>query len=209
MSKVYLNNVPINMLGDAAGRPETMIAKAKMDAFAAVLTINSGGLSDITPYVLVDLDDDTNFPHTDTGKIWLKKVIVSGAKLSDTGEWNLKFGVVSNNDGTNGTVDFFGSARIFRTSDANNDTEVNEPILDFCGEADPRGLCLEVSGGAPVYFVTNDQQAANTNWQNDVARTSPVGTSNPGIGDLVMLADEIVTDAALTVTITVIYSTEA
>ena len=144
MSKVYLNNVPIDMLGDASGRPEIMIAKAKMDAFAAVLAINSGGLSDITPYVLVDLDDDTSFPHTNTGKIWLKKVIVSGAKLSDKGEWNLKFGVVSNNDGTNGTVDFFAHSRIFRTSDTDNDTKVNGEILDFCGEADPRGLCLEV-----------------------------------------------------------------
>ncbi len=124
-----------------------------------------------TPYVLVDLSDTTNFPHKLTNGLILKGLDV----YSDSADFDVYVGVVIENDATNGTAKWI----YYHKGSGAEDFRVPEHGLNLC-----------VISGALTNVVSNSQQADNTNWQNDVDRVSPVGsTTKPGAGDLVVFAD--------------------
>ena len=63
-----------------------------------------------------------------------------------------------------------------------------------------------VAGGATPRLVSSNTDA-NARWQTDVALASPVGTSAPGVGDLVMYVEEVTDGGTVDIGITVIYET--
>jgi hypothetical protein len=73
------------------------------------------------------------------------------------------------------------------------------------------GLDLEISGGVPVWGVSNVGHSGDATWQTDTALDSPIGdaSSAPGAGDLVMFVDETGSTGSLSICVTVQYTTEA
>lgn len=174
--------------GDSGGHVEVSLAKAMHSVYQAMLVDED--ISAATPYVLVDLSDDTNFPHTDTTSVWLKKLAFN-AELSGDAQFNVYVGVVVENDGTDGSVTWIAKWNMERVDNPTDGTDRFDGEADFCVGGDPRGIDLTVSANALSNVVSNSTQDDSVNWQNDVARASPVGTSNPGEGDLVMLIDPV------------------
>lgn len=170
---------------------------------SAVLNLEAIAAS--TPYVLVDLSDVTNFPHSKTGAIHLLGLILSTEKASD-GIFDVFIGVVTENDGTDGTAEW---AMCFHIEAIGNPTDNTDRLIteiDFTrGGSIVDGLDLTVHSDATPYLVTNIEQADSANWKNDTARTCPAGTANPGVGDLVMLIEEVTDGGTLDLCINVQY----
>jgi hypothetical protein len=160
-----------------------------------------------TPYVLVDLSDVTNFPHGKTQEIHLLGLILDAEKASD-GVFDLWVGVVIENDGTDGSVEW---VHVFHMESVANPTDSTDRFyaeIDFTlGGSNPDGLNCAVVDGATPWFAGNQSQADNGSWQNDTNRVSPVGsTTKPGVGDLVVWAEEVTDGGTLDFSITAIYT---
>lgn len=153
------------------------------ETYHAVL--QAEGVAASTPYVLVDLSDTTNFPHSHTGAVVVKNLRLHAEKAAD-GVYDIWVGVVSENDATDGTADWF---HVFHLQASGNPTDSTDRFAQQISY--PSGLNTYVVGGALQQFVTNIQQAGHTNWQNDVYRTSPAGTVQPAVGDIVMWVEEV------------------
>jgi len=161
------------------------------------------GIDDIaadTMYQLIDLSDAANYPHTSTNKIILKRVRLHAEKKTD-GEFNLYVGVVIENDATDGTAKWLHCFRLENNGNPTDSSDRFAQPLEF-------NLDLEVSGGALVNYVTNLELANDALLKNDVARTSPVGTANPGVGDLMFYVDETGGAGTVDFTVSADYDTE-
>lgn len=198
------STVSHQLKGDTAGRAEVTIGGASDWLYASMLHVESVSASGV--YVMVDKSDAVNFPHTNTGHIMLKRLELE-ALLRDTGRYNLYMGVVTEADGTDGSTKW---VHVFRldTVEQDEQTQHRRIGIDFTAGGDAGGLSLEISGGAPVAFVSNAGHTSSQFWQNDTARTSPVGTSMPDTGDLVAWLEEIDGDGSISFTLTALYSTE-
>ncbi len=179
-------------------------------SFVSVLSV--AAVAATTGYVLVDLSDTTNYPHLETSELHLLGLFLQAEKASD-GDFNLTIGTVIENDATNGTLK---GAHLFNISHLANSTDSTDrmaPVyVDFTlGGAIPEGINLQVVSGAVTHFRSNITDADNTIWQNDTGLLSPVGaaagaTGKPGVGDLVVLAEENAGAGTLDFCITAIYS---
>jgi len=176
-------------------------------------TFTIAAVAATTGYVLVDLSDTTNYPHSATTEIYLLGLGIVAEKASD-GDFNITVGVVIENDATNGSMK--GVAE-FDLSHLDNSTDSTDrfvfPFVDFTlGGANQEGINLNVTSGALTRAVSNVTDADNTIWQNDTGLASPVGaaagaTGKPGVGDLVLLATENAGTGTLDFAITALYST--
>lgn len=179
------------------------ILTRERDTFLAVLGAEAVAAS--TPYVLIDLSDSTNFPHTSTGSVRLLGLFLNAEKAS--GIFDVWVGVVTENDATDGSVtwlyrfdlQFLGAAGM----------EPKHYVVDFTlGGANPEGANCAVISGATPRLISNQTQADNVNWQNDVNRASPAGsTTKPGAGDIVVWVEEVTDGGTLDFTLTAIYET--
>ena len=149
-----------------------------------------------TGYQLIDLSDDTNYPHTGTpSEIHLLALKVNAEKASD-GVFDLWVGVIIEVDATDGSVDWI---HVFHLESVLNPTDSTDRFaqdLDFTLGGQVEGLNCAVSGGAMTKFAASQVQADNSLWQTDVGLLSPVGasggaTGRPGPGDVVVWAEEV------------------
>jgi len=148
-------------------------------------------------YLLVDLSDNTNWPHTATNLVVIKRVWLYGA-VSSTHTWRTSWGVITENDATNGTAQWLGTARVANVSG----------VFNTRREFGEHGLSLRVASGAMDNFGGNST-LESTSWQNDTAISSTVATSGTvGVGDLVFYADEVTDGSTLDFTVCVDYDTE-
>ena len=162
------------------------------ESFHAVL--NLPAVAQDTRYVLVDLDDTSDFPHSgDENTAVIVRGIRAHLEQLGTGIYDVLLGVLKENDGTDGSVDWF--ARIPVRSGSGRDIETVYPA----------GLNARIESGAPVFFRTNLSEADNTNWQNDAYLTAPPGSAIPEVGDIVALVDEISGSGTLEGTIEIEY----
>ena len=178
--------------------------------FTAVLGAEAVAAS--TAYVLVDLSDTTNYPHTKTGEIHLLGLDVNIETQSD-GIYDMWIGVITEVDATNGTADW---VHVFHEESTNNPTDSTDRFndqLDFTlGGSNDEGINLNITGGAMTRIVTNLQQAGHVNWQTDTGLASPVGaaagaTGKPGVGDLVVWVEEVSGTGTIDFMLKVIYET--
>jgi len=177
-------------------------------AYAA--TLGAEGVAADTAYVLVDLSDTTNYPHSGTAELHLLALLLN-AETVDDGDYDIWVGVVTENDATDGSVSW---VHCFHAQHVQNPTDstgrLAAVMADFTlGGSVPEGINLNVVSGALTKFVTNLTQADNANWQNDTGLASPVGaaggtTGKPGVGDLVVWVEEV-TGNTLDFCITAIY----
>lgn len=159
-----------------------------------------------TPYVLVDLSDTTNFPHDKTTELHLLGLILSAEKAGD-GVYDVWAGVVTENDGTDGSATWVHVFHLEHVSNSTDSTDRFHAQVDFTlGGANPEGVNLNVTDGALTKFASNLSQANSANWQNDVNRASPVGsTTKVGVGDLVVWVEEVSGSGTLDWCLTAIY----
>lgn len=156
-----------------------------------VVNLGAEAVADDTPYVLVDLSDSTNFPHGDTNWIDVLGVLASIETHTD-GQYDIWLGVVIENDGTDGTAEWFDVLHCENRQNASDGLGHFHFVRDYTlGGANPDGINCKVTSGATPYLATAQSQADNGNWQNDTNRTSPVGaTTKPGAGDVVVWVEE-------------------
>jgi len=190
-------NIQVSDVDVGAANPVPVMS---MGPFTAVL----GNVSDLaasTMYQLIDLSDDTNFPHTATGAIVLKRLRFHEEKKTD-GRFIVYVGVVTENDGTDGTADWLHAFIVEADGNPTDGTDRFAQELEF-------NLNLEVDTGVLVNYVTNLQLADNALLKNDVARTSPVGSANPAAGDLMVYVHETSDGGTINFTISADYNTVA
>jgi len=166
--------------------------------FTAVLSADAVAAS--TMYQLIDLSDAANYPHTATGQIVLKRLRLNCEK-DTVGIFRVKVGIVIENDGTDGSATWLHTFHLEANGNPTDGTD------RFASPERTFDLDCEVSGGALVNYVSNDALAASALLKNDVARTSPVGTANPGVGDLMVYVEEITNGGTIDFTVSADYDT--
>jgi hypothetical protein len=176
--------------------------------FLAVLYVND--VADSTPYVLVDLDDVTNYRHTLTNSIVLQSLSLHAEKDTQ-GEFDIWVGVITEVDETNGTAKWIHCFHLEAIGNVTDGTDRFAQKLIF------QNIDLAVNSDTPgseylENIVTNIEQAGHTNWQTDVGLASPVGgaggaTGKPGVGDLVIWVEEIGGSGIIDFTLSAEYNT--
>jgi len=185
-----------------------MYTIATRDHDTHVVNLGVEAVDASTPYVLVDLSDTTNFPHSGTAEIHLLGLLLNAEKHSD-GQFDVWVGVVTENDDTDGSADWIHVFHLEHVANATDSTDRHSDVVDFTlGGGNPKGLNLNVESGALVHFAGNQSQANSGSWQNDTNRVSPVGsTTKPAAGDLVVWVEEVGGTGTLDFSITAIYET--
>jgi hypothetical protein len=157
-------------------------------------------------FILVDLSDTANFPHTETGKIRLYRldVDIERGENAVSGEYIVYIGVVLEVDATDGSTKWI--LAMHEETDEESTDDVSRTFRSYKWD---EGLDLEISAGALVWGISSSGDTDNVGWQTDVALDSPAGAANfPGAGDLVMLVEETGGTGSLSICVTVQYITE-
>lgn len=141
-----------------------------------------------TYYIVVDMSDTTNFPHSDTGAWKLHDINGEVCVLdSNTTEWNIRLGIVTRVDATNGDVWWFHGIRVDASAPCDPAGASKKPLFP-----EDRYLSGELDGATPKYFGGTSKSINSTNWQSDVNLTTFMGQSQPpAVGDLVVEAIEV------------------
>jgi len=166
--------------------------------------LRKADIADDEYFVLVDLSDSTQFPHTETGKIRLYSITLTSEKATD-GQFIFYFGVIIEVDGTDGSTKHILVVDLESVLNPTDSTD--RFVYQFKWDG---GIDLEVSAGAMVNVVSNGGETDDVEWNTGSALDSPVGdTSNaPGAGDLVLFVDETGGSGTVSFTVTVEYTTE-
>lgn len=175
------------------------------DTFWAVL--EQPDLAATERFILVDLSDVANFPHTETGKIRLYRldIDIERGENAASGEFIVYIGVVLEVDATDGSTRWILALHEEVDDQSTDDIAKRHYVFKW-----DEGLDLEISAGALVWGISNVGDTDDVGWQTDVALDSPAGAANfPGAGDLVMLVDETGGTGSLSICVTVQYITES
>ena len=164
----------------------------------AAFWVNLGAeaVSASTAYQLIDLSDNTNYPHTGTpSEIHLLALKLNAEQASD-GRYDVWVGVIIEVDASDGSVDWLHVFHMEADGNPTDGTDRFAQDLDFTLDGQIDGLNCAVSGGAMTKFAASQVQANNNLWQTDVGLLSPVGaaggaTGKPGPGDVVVWAEEV------------------
>jgi len=151
-----------------------------------VIHIDAEDVAATTGFMLIDLSDTTNWPHTDTGHIDILFMILT----------------------TDPSATFSGDIQLgFLTNVGATDGDFNE-IFELHMEKKPEPEVVEINYGAFGVALETDHffgpiTANDTIWQTDVNLQGPDGnTSFPsGNGDLVLLVTRTASDISVSVTI--------
>jgi hypothetical protein len=132
-----------------------------------------------TDYVLVDLSDTTNFPHSDTGRVDISTINIHLSNSSGQPEGEVEFGVITRIDGTDCDITW-GFV-----------TDFNLPInADFREDVNfaPSQLKFEVSGGSTTRIVSDYGVTNDATINTGITMDSPRGTSTvtPAVGDIIL-----------------------
>lgn len=136
---------------------------------------HSGDITASQDFILVDISDTTNYPHTLTTYChleWLRLEVDS----SNTGDYTVEVGFLNNVDGTDG--DFYSISNVNGSKQAGNTKEVSYPFY-------PNGPRCTIGS-----TVSSDSSLNDTAFQTDVNLASTVDPSTAdvpsGTGDLVL-----------------------
>ena len=143
----------------------------------ACFSINFGvdSINTKTGFVLIDLSDATNYPHTLTSEIHVDWVSITiHGDTTSTGD--LHVGFISAIDADHGTMHSIASLQISKLESINAIHRLFAPSAIRCK------LAAHLAGGTALH--TDD-----VTFQTDTALTGTYGTPNPAVGDLVLLID--------------------
>jgi len=153
---------------------------------AEVIHLDAEDISVNEGFMLIDLSDTTNWPHTNTGHIDILFFIVSTDPASNFAG-DIELGFLSNVDATNGDLNELFEIHLEKQSDPST----------FGFNYGAFGTALETA-----HFF-GPITANDTTWQTDVNIQGPDGnTSFPsGAGDLVMLVTRTAGDISVSITV--------
>ena len=160
-----------------------------------VASFGAEAVAATTAYVCIDLSDTTNYPHAFTNELHLLGMILSVNTASD-GIFDFWFGVVTEVDASNGSVDFFDVIHCEARDNATDDTGSIQLMRDYTlGGFNPDGVNLLIESEASTMLVCGQTHSGNAAWQTDTGLASPAGaaagdTGKPGAGDLVLYLEE-------------------
>lgn len=177
-----------------------------------VVNVGAEAVAASTGYVVVDLSDTSNFPHSNTDHLHLLSLILSSEKASD-GIFDVWVGVVYEVDGSDGSVQWLHVFHLQAVGNSTDSTDRFAQQIDFTlNGANPDGINCKVNaaGTGLTFFAGNQTQADNVTWQTDVGLASPVGaaagaTGKPGAGDIVCWVEEVTNGGTLDFSLTAIY----
>ena len=151
-----------------------------------VIHLDAEDVAANTGYMLVDLSDTTNWPHTATGHIDVVFIILT-TDPSATFSGDIQLGFLTSVDATNG--------------------DFNE-IFELHMEKKPTAQLISIQYAAFGIALETDHffgpvTANDTTWQTDVNLQGPDGaTSYPsGNGDMVMFVTRTASDISISVTV--------
>ena len=165
-----------------------------------------------TGYVLVDLSDTTNYPHSKTNQLHLLGLHLSTEKASD-GVFDIWIGCIYEVDDTNGSAQWLDVFHLEASGNSIDSTDRAVFSRDYTqAGAIPEGINCQVNSGGTglTNFLGNQKQAGNNTWQTDTGLTSPYGAATgdigkPGAGDLVVWVEEVTNGGTLDFSITAAY----
>ena len=135
---------------------------------------------------LVDLSDESGFPHIAGSAIEVSKIIVNWSTdvIATT---TLKFGVIASSTPAGDLVDVYWFDEVSFTSSNLDGTAVDQPgrqqrVLDYS----PSVVKLDIASGLPNSFLANDSSTLNSTFATTTRLISPNGYVALGVGDLVM-----------------------
>jgi hypothetical protein len=176
------------------------------DSFIAVL--EKPDLATDEGFILIDLSDTVNFPHSETGKIRVYTIDINleRGEAAASGEYLVYIGTIIEVDATDGSTNWL----LVLHEEVDDEATDNIASRHFRYHWDG-GVDLEVVSGAMVNLISNVGDSGQTTWQTDVSLDSPVGdaSSPSGVGDLCMWVDESGGTGSLSICVTVEYITEA
>lgn len=164
-----------------------------------------------TPYVLIDLDDITIFPNPGVMGDRIERIDLLSLSIDTethtTGVFDVWVGVVYENDATDGSVKWIHVWHLEGDTNATDSKTRFAQQISYTGEGgNPKGLNCRIISGAPVHFVSNQEQAGSTDWQNDATIGSSSGTDvAAGVGDIVVWVEEVTTGGTIDFNITALY----
>jgi hypothetical protein len=167
-----------------------------------------------TWYLLVDLDNITDFPHLNDTAIVLHGIEIQAEKAGD-GSFDVYAGVVTENDATNGSAGFVWRWSLEANGNPTDSTDRYADEKDWT-TYDPHwgGLRLDVdtTNGRLAYLRSNTVSALvdQTALQNDAANLTDAAENtdaSAGVGDLVIFVDETADTGTISLNIAAIYDT--
>ena len=166
-------------------------------------------VADSTPYVLVDLSDTTNYPHTATGQVHLQGLLLNTEKASD-GVYDIWAGVLTENDSDDGSVEWFEVFHIEAVGNATDSTDRMYVARDYTfGGSKPQGINLFVDDSSSTpYLTTNMTTADDSTYDNEVGLTGPGDDSTlPAAGDVILYVEEVSGTGTIDFSILAFYDT--
>lgn len=157
------------------------------------------GITVTTRFLMIDLSDNTNWPHSATDKIILMGIRYNVMVRTASKAWVVALTLVKENDGTDGSVDVIdGFFTIL------NSIPTSENVWM------PPGLDLNLLDDDTVEnAVTNFSIDNNAVYKNDATFDSPAGGSKTiSPGDLLLECTEAEDEGTLVGTVSVLYRTE-
>jgi len=159
--------------------------------------------------ILLDLSDQTNFHHLNTGGFVITDIYVSvdrtGSSGVTTSTGSVKIGVVNQVDASTGSISYFYEFPFFKGG------SMTSPVTDHRNYHDPNLYTKIVTSGTyyadglTPYILTNLVTSDSTSFQTDVALPSVYGGSGyPGTGDIIATFTEA-TAGSYSVSIDIIY----
>jgi len=180
-----LNNLPKTLadMGDST-YAEVITGRTQYHSYYSAVALTGD-----TYFVLIDLSDTTNYPHSATNDI-----VITGwhhsMNLSDAVVWLYCLGVVTAIDGSGAT------ARVF-----------TRPFPDISATFTVH-QSVQVPGGGieGSNVMAADTSIAAVTTSTDLA--SPAGTTQAQVGDIIIIADEVSGSGALTFSVGLSYWTK-
>ena len=152
--------------------------------------LNKEAVAASTWYILIDLDDTTNYHHGTITSVNILTLDIDAEQFTN-GTWDIWVGVVLENDGTNGSAQWF---KVFHFEHIQNSTDGSGRLtkhIDFTCRENPDGVCCAVGGGK-TKFIAGPESGDVVALKNDAADLTNAGggaSKSAAVGDVVVWAE--------------------
>jgi len=138
------------------------------------------GETTATSTSLVDLSDETNFPHNAGSAIEVSKIIFDW-QTETVASTTIKVGLIASSTDSGSNVDVYWFDTVnFNSNDS--DSSRQQRVLDYSDSV----VKLGISSGKPSGFLANDSDLYTADFATTTQLLSPNEYINLGVGDLVM-----------------------
>lgn len=173
-----------------------MAGKGRYPGRVYAAMLSKEGVAADTYYILVDISDTTNYSHPSTTQAISLLQLDIEAESIDDGDYDVWVGVLRENDGTNGSIDWVHVFHIqtFINSSDSHGLRLTKTVDFTCDGASPFGLDCSIVSSRLVYLRSDANSGDIAALKNDVGDLgSAAGGSSlsPVAGDLMVWIEEV------------------